>query len=128
MLVDQRGCGKSTPFADLTDNTTWDSVRDFEKIRNILGIDKWQVFGGSWGSTLSLAYAQEHPDRVTELVLRGIFLLREKEIQFFYQNGASFIFPEDWDNYVAEIPEAERGDFLTAYRKRLSGGYGEKGK
>ena len=85
VLVDQRGCGDSTPFAELEENTTWDSVADFEKVRELLQIEKWQVFGGSWGSTLSLAYAQTHPERVTELVLRGIFMLREKELKWFYQ-------------------------------------------
>ena len=127
VLVDQRGCGESTPFAELRENTTWDSVRDFEKIREVLKIETWQVFGGSWGSTLSLAYAQEHPDRVTELVLRGIFLLREKELQFFYQGpGSNFIFPEDWQKYEAAIPENERGDYIKAYGKRLRGELGEE--
>ena len=126
ILVDQRGCGKSKPFADLTDNTTWDSVRDFEKIRMRLGISKWMVFGGSWGSTLGLAYAQTHPNRVTELVLRGIFLLREKEIRWFYQDGGCFIFPEDWAHYENAIPPEERGDYLTAYGKRLRGELGEE--
>jgi proline iminopeptidase len=127
VLVDQRGCGESTPFAELRENTTWDSVRDFEKIRQLLQIDKWQVFGGSWGSTLSLAYAQEHPDRVTELVLRGIFLLREKEINFFYQGpGSNFIFPEDWKLYEEAIPENERDDYIKAYGRRLRGELGEE--
>jgi proline iminopeptidase len=125
VLVDQRGCGKSTPFADLTDNTTWDSVRDFERVRMRLGIKKWQVFGGSWGSTLSLAYSQVHPERVTELVLRGIFLLREKEVQFFYQHGSSFIFPDEWEHYENEIPEKERDDYIAAYGRRLRGELGE---
>eukprot|EP00605_Chrysophyceae_sp_TOSAG23-4_P001432 GSChrysophyteH1.ASY1.ANO1.1560.1 assembled CDS len=126
VLVDQRGCGKSTPFAELRENTTWNSIRDFEKVRELLGIDRWQVFGGSWGSTLSLAYAQEHPHRVTELVLRGIFLLREKEIQFFYQGpGSNFIYPEDWQMYESAIPEEERGDYIKAYGRRLRGELGE---
>lgn len=126
VLVDQRGCGDSTPFAELKENTTWDSVADFEKVRELLQIEKWQVFGGSWGSTLSLAYAQTHPDRVTELVLRGIFMLREKELKWFYQGpGASFIFPEDWARYEAAIPEEERYDFIKAYGKRLRGEMGE---
>ncbi len=128
ILVDQRGCGDSTPFAELRDNTTWDSVRDFEKIRQELKIEKWQVFGGSWGSTLALAYAQEHPNRVTELVLRGIFLLRDAEIQWFYQSGASFLFPEDWALYEAAIPENERDDYIKAYGRRLRGELGEEEK
>ena len=100
---------KAPPLLNLEDNTTWDSVADFEKIRELLQIEKWQVFGGSWGSTLGLAYAQAHPERVTELVLRGIFMLREKELKWFYQGpGASFIFPEDWAKYEAAIPPEER--------------------
>lgn len=127
VLVDQRGCGKSTPFAELRENTTWDSVEDFEKIRKLLQIEKWQVFGGSWGSTLALAYAQTHPDRTTELVLRGIFMLREKELDWFYQGkGANFIFPEDWARYEAAIPEEERYDYIKAYGKRLRGELGEE--
>lgn len=126
ILVDQRGCGDSTPFADLRENTTYDSVRDFEKLREHLGINKWQVFGGSWGSTLGLAYAIEHPERVTELVLRGIFLLRKKEIDWMYQSGASFIFPEDWKLYEDFIPVAERGDYIAAYGRRLRGEMGEE--
>jgi len=126
ILVDQRGCGESTPFADLTDNTTYDSVRDFEKIREKLKIDRWQVFGGSWGSTLALAYATEHPSRVTELVLRGIFLIRKSEIDWFYQSGASHIFPEDWAAYEAAIPVEERGDYIKAYGRRLRGELGEE--
>lgn len=128
VLVDQRGCGKSVPFAELEENSTYDSVRDFEKLRKRLGIEKWQVFGGSWGSTLSLAYAMEHPERVTELVLRGIFLLREKELLWMYQGpGGSFMFPEDWAQYEAAIPAAERGDFMAAYGKRLRGEMGREG-
>lgn len=126
VLVDQRGCGESTPFASLDENTTYDSVRDFEKLRVKLGIDKWQVFGGSWGSTLALAYAMENPSRVTELVLRGIFLLREKEIEWLYQRGASYLFPEDWAAYEAAIPPCERGDFLLAYGRRLRGELGDE--
>lgn len=126
VLVDQRGCGDSTPFAELEENTTWDSVADFEKVRDLLQIEKWQVFGGSWGSTLSLAYAQSHPDRVTELVLRGIFMLREKELRWFYQGpGASFLFPEDWAKYEEAIPEEERYDYIKAYGRRLRGELGE---
>src|SRR6516225_6434674 len=117
---DQRGCGKSTPYASLEANTTWDLVADIEKIREHLGIERWQVFGGSWGSTLALAYSQTHPDRVTELVLRGIFLLRRQEIEWFYQRGASALFPDLWEAYRDHIPEAERGDMLAAYHRRLT--------
>lgn len=120
VLFDQRGCGKSTPYASLEANTTWDLVADIEKLREHLGIAKWQVFGGSWGSTLALAYAETHPERVTELVLRGIFLLRKKEIDWFYQSGASIIYPDAWEPYLAHIPEAERGDLVTAYNRRLT--------
>jgi proline iminopeptidase len=120
VLLDQRGCGRSTPFASLQDNTTWDLVSDIELVRAKLGIDKWQVFGGSWGSTLALAYAETHPERVTELVLRGIFLLRKEEIRWFYQEGSSWIFPDAWQDYLAHIPEDERGDLLHAYYKRLT--------
>lgn len=120
ILFDQRGCGQSTPHASLEENTTWDLVDDMEKIRTHLGIDRWQVFGGSWGSTLALTYAQQHPSVVTELVLRGIFLLRKKEINWFYQFGASEIFPDAWEAYRDEIPENERHDFLKAYYKRLT--------
>jgi proline iminopeptidase len=120
VLLDQRGCGRSTPFASLEENTTWHLVSDIEAVREHLGIDRWQVFGGSWGSTLALAYAQTHPNRVTELVLRGIFLLRKEEIRWFYQEGASWIFPDAWHDYLHHIPEAERGDLLHAYYKRLT--------
>ena len=120
ILFDQRGCGKSTPHASLEENTTWDLVDDMEKIRKHLGIDHWQVFGGSWGSTLALTYAQQHPSAVTELILRGIFLLRKKEINWFYQFGASEIFPDAWEAYRDAIPENERHDFLKAYYKRLT--------
>ena len=120
VVFDQRGCGKSTPYASLEANTTWDLVSDIEKLRTHLGIDRWQVFGGSWGSTLALAYAEKHPGRVTELVLRGIFLLRKKEIDWFYQEGASIIFPDAWEPYLAHIPEAERGDLVGAYHRRLT--------
>jgi proline iminopeptidase len=121
VLLDQRGCGKSTPHASLEANTTWDLVSDIEKVREQLKIEKWQVFGGSWGSTLALAYAETHPTRVTELVLRGIFLLRKSEIDWFYQRGADALFPDAWEGYLAPIPEAERGDMLSAYYKRLTG-------
>ncbi len=117
---DQRGCGKSTPYAALEANTTWDLVSDIEKIREHLGIDRWQVFGGSWGSTLALAYSQTHPDRVTDIVLRGIFLLRKQEIDWFYQRGASVLYPDAWEPYLSHIPEPERGDLLTAYHRRLT--------
>ena len=120
VLFDQRGCGKSTPFAELAENTTWDLVSDMEKIRNYLHIEKWVVFGGSWGSTLSLAYAQSYPDKVKGLILRGIFLLRHKEIQWFYQEGTSNIYPDAWENYIKPIDEGERDDLLPAYYKRLT--------
>jgi proline iminopeptidase len=120
VLFDQRGCGKSRPHAELRENTTWDLVADMEKIRAELGIARWQVFGGSWGSTLALAYAERHPDRVTELVLRGIFLLRKQEIDWFYQRGADALFPDAWEEYLAPIPAAERADLLGAYHRRLT--------
>lgn len=120
IIVDQRGAGKSTPHASLENNTTWDLVADIEVLRESLEIRRWQVFGGSWGSTLALAYAQTHPEHVTELVLRGIFMLRPKEIHWFYQHGASEIFPDRWQHYLAPIPENERDDLLTAYHKRLT--------
>ncbi len=120
VLVDQRGCGRSTPHASLDANTTWDLVADLERLREHLGIERWQVFGGSWGSTLALAYAQKHPDRVTELVLRGIFLLRRCEIEWFYQSGASILFPDAWEAYRDHIPAAERGDLVAAYHRRLT--------
>ncbi len=120
VVFDQRGSGKSTPHANLEQNTTWDLVADMERIREALDIDRWLVFGGSWGSTLSLAYAQTHPDRVKALVLRGIFLLRPKEIRWFYQEGASFIFADAWEKYLAPIPEAERDDLVAAYYRRLT--------
>ena len=120
ILFDQRGCGKSTPFSELKDNTTWDSVSDMEKIREHLKIDQWAVFGGSWGSTLGLAYAIKHPTKVMSLILRGIFLLREKEIRWFYQEGASFLFPDAWAKYLEPIPQNERHDLLNAFYKRLT--------
>jgi proline iminopeptidase len=121
VLFDQRGCGKSTPHACLTDNTTWHLVADMEHLRKHLGIGRWQVFGGSWGSTLALAYAQTHPEAVNALVLRGIFLLRKREIDWFYQEGASRVFPDAWESYLLPIPEAERHDLLRAYHERLTG-------
>jgi proline iminopeptidase len=120
ILFDQRGCGKSTPHAELQDNTTWHLVSDIETLRQHLGIDRWLVFGGSWGSTLALAYAQAHPKRCTELILRGIFMLRRQEIEWFYQEGASYLFPDAWEEYLKPIPETERGDLVTAYYKRLT--------
>ncbi|MCD9047621.1 prolyl aminopeptidase [Luteimonas sp. MHLX1A] len=120
VLFDQRGAGRSTPYADLVDNTTWDLVADIEKLREHLGIDRWQVFGGSWGSTLALAYAQAHARRVSALVLRGIFMLRRWELEWFYQEGASRLFPEAWEHYVAAIPENERGDMIAAFHRRLT--------
>ena len=120
VLFDQRGAGKSTPHASIEQNTTQELIEDIERLRAALAIDHWQVFGGSWGSTLALAYAQAHPDRVTELVLRGVFLLREQEIRWFYQRGASALFPDAWEEYLAPIPEAERDDLLGAYHRRLT--------
>ena len=120
VLFDQRGCGQSTPHACLEENTTWDLVADLEQLRAHLGIEQWQVFGGSWGSTLALAYAERHPQRVTELVLRGIFLLRPKELAWFYQAGASILYPDAWEPYLAHIPEAERHDLIRAYHARLT--------
>jgi len=121
VLFDQRGAGQSTPHACLEENTTWDLIADIERLRELLGISRWLVFGGSWGSTLSLAYAVTHPERVTGLVLRGIFLCRDNEINWFYEegHGASAIFPDVWEEYVRIIPEAERGDMLHAYHRRL---------
>lgn len=121
ILMDQRGCGQSTPHASLDENTTWDLVADIEALRQHLGIDRWQVVGGSWGSTLALAYAVTHPERVTGLVLRGVFLLRKHEIDWFYQSGASHLFPDAWAQFVAPIPPEERGDLLAAYHRRLAG-------
>lgn len=120
VLFDQRGCGRSTPHAELALNTTPYLIEDIETIRRYLKIDKWMVFGGSWGSTLGLLYAQAHPDSVLGLVLRGIFLCRRHEIEWFYQQGASRIFPDYWQHYLAPIPEAERSDLLRAYYKRLT--------
>jgi proline iminopeptidase len=122
VVFDQRGSGRSRPHASLEANTTWDLVADIEALRARLGIARWLVFGGSWGSTLALAYSQTHPRSVSELVLRGIFLLRRKELDWFYQSGASMLFPEHWQSFLAPIPVAERGDMLAAYHKRLSSG------
>lgn len=120
IIFDQRGCGRSTPHASLEDNTTWDLVGDMEKLRVHLGVEQWQIFGGSWGSTLALAYAQTHPDRVTELVLRGIFTLRRAELEWFYQDGASVLYPDAWEEFLAPIPVEERDDLIAAYYKRLT--------
>lgn len=119
ILFDQRGCGKSTPNASLQQNTTWDLVDDMERIREKLNMKHWHVFGGSWGSTLALAYAETHPERVKSLVLRGIFLVRKQEIDWFYQYGASEIYPDAWEGFLAPIPESERYNLLEAYHKRL---------
>jgi proline iminopeptidase len=121
MLFDQRGCGKSTPHASLEANTTWHLVADIERLREMMGVETWQVFGGSWGSTLALAYAETHPERVSELVLRGIYLLTKAEMDWYYQFGVSEMFPEKWERFLAPIPEAERGNMMAAYRKRLTG-------
>ncbi len=121
ILFDQRGCGASTPHASLEDNTTWHLVSDIEMLRVHCGVERWQVFGGSWGSTLALAYAQTHPDQVCELILRGIFTLREQEVRWLYQAGASAIFPEAFAKFRNVIPEAERHDLLAAYHRRLTG-------
>src|SRR5438105_3279253 len=125
VLMDQRGCGRSKPHASLEANTTWDLVRDLERLREQLGIERWQVFGGSWGSTLALTYAETHPGRVTELVLRGIFLVRQQELRWFYQRGASEIFPDAWQRFVEFIPAAERQDLMAAYHARLTHGDAE---
>lgn len=126
ILFDQRGCGRSRPHSELRENTTWDLVADIEALRAHLGVDKWVVFGGSWGSTLSLSYAVTHPERVHALILRGIFLITEAEIRWFYQEGASRLFPDAFERYVAPIPEAERGDLLHAFHQRLTGANAEE--
>lgn len=120
VLFDQRGSGRSTPHAELTDNTTWHLVQDIETLRERLGIERWQVFGGSWGSTLALAYAETHPERVTELVLRGIFMLRRWELEWFYQRGCDAIYPDAWEDYLKPIPPVERHDLMSAYYRRLT--------
>ncbi len=121
LLFDQRGCGRSTPYASLEANTTWHLVADIERLREMTGVDKWMVYGGSWGSTLGLAYAQTHPERVSELILRGIFTFRQRELDWLYVQGASEIFPDKWEEFLAPIPEAERGDLVAAYHRRLTG-------
>ena len=126
MLFDQRGCGRSTPNASLENNTTWHLVADIEKLREIMGVEKWLVFGGSWGSTLALAYAEKHPERVSELVVRGIYTLTKAELNWYYQFGVSEMFPDKWERFVAPIPQDERHDMMGAYRKRLVGTDREK--
>ena len=121
LLFDQRGCGRSRPAASLENNTTWHLVADIERLRTLLGVEHWLVFGGSWGSTLALAYAQTHAERVSALIVRGIFTLRREELLWYYQEGASWLFPDVWEGFLAPIPEAERGDLIAAYRKRLVG-------
>jgi proline iminopeptidase len=125
ILFDQRNCGRSTPHAsdpdvDLSANTTWHLVADIERLREQAGVERWQVFGGSWGSALALAYAETHPERVTELIVRGIFTLRRSELLWFYQDGASQVYPELWEHYLAPVPEAERGDMIAAYHRLLT--------
>ena len=120
LLFDQRGCGKSLPFAEIEHNDTWRIVEDIERLREMCGHQKWQAFGGSWGSTLALAYAQKYPDRVSELVLRGVFLARQQEKSWLYDYGASEIMAEQWDAFTGLIPEAERGDLVRAYYNRLT--------
>ncbi|MBY6164231.1 prolyl aminopeptidase [Pseudooceanicola nitratireducens] len=121
ILFDQRGCGRSRPHASVTDNTTWHLVSDIELIRETLGIDTWIVFGGSWGATLSLIYAQTHPDRASHLVLRGVFLMTQSELDWFYQGGAGAFWPEAWARFVDPIPVEERDDLIAAYHRRLFG-------
>jgi proline iminopeptidase len=121
LLFDQRGCGRSSPHASLEANTTWHLVADIERLRKLLNVDRWLVFGGSWGSALALAYAETHPHAVSELVVRGIFTLRRSELLWYYQEGASWLFPDLWEAYLAPIPVRERGDMMGAYRKRLVG-------
>ena len=120
LLFDQRGCGRSRPHAGLEANTTWHLVADIERLRGMLGVEAWLVFGGSWGSTLALAYAQTHPERVAGLILRGIFTVRRAELLWYYQEGASWLFPDKWERFLAPIPAAERGDLIAAYRRRLT--------
>ena len=122
VLFDQRGCGRSSPHAELGENTTWDLVADMEKLRAHLEIEHWQICGGSWGSSLGLAYAEAHPTRVSELVLRGIFLLRRAELEWFYQEGCSWLYPDLWESFINAIPAGERADLIAAYHRRLTGG------
>ena len=120
IIFDQRGCGKSIPHAELNENTTWHLVEDIEQIREYLSIKKWMVFGGSWGSTLSLSYAIMHPNRCTSLILRGIFLLRKLEINWFYQEGCSFLYPDSWEKYAAIVPDEEKHNYVKSYYNRLT--------
>ena len=120
LLFDQRGCGRSTPHASLDANTTWHLVDDIERLRAVMGAERWLVFGGSWGSTLALAYAQAHPERVTELVLRGVFTFRRRELDWLYLYGASEVYPDKWEEFLAPIPQAERSDLVAAYQRRLT--------
>ena len=120
LLFDQRGCGRSTPHAELEANTTWHLVADIERLREMIGVSQWLVFGGSWGSTLALAYAETHPDRVSELVLRGIYMLTKAELDWYYQFGVSEMFPDKWERFQAPIPPQERNDMMAAYRRRLT--------
>jgi len=122
ILFDQRGCGRSRPHASVADNTTWHLVSDIERIRTMLGIDRWIVFGGSWGATLALIYAEAHPDRVRGLILRGVFLMMQRELDWFYGGGAGAFFPDLWRGFAGLIPEDERGDLIAAYHKRLFSG------
>ena len=121
LLFDQRGCGRSLPHAELAANTTWHLVADIERLRAMCGHDEWLVFGGSWGSTLALAYAETHPARTSALILRGIFLLRQMEVDWYYQGGASWLFPDKWERFLVPIPEGERHNLVEAYRRRLTG-------
>lgn len=121
LLFDQRGCGRSTPHAELEANTTWHLVADIERLREMMGVDQWLVFGGSWGSTLALAYSQTHKQRVSELVVRGVYTLTKAELDWYYQFGVSQMFPDKWERFLAPIPPQERGDLMAAYRKRLTG-------
>ncbi|NLS03022.1 prolyl aminopeptidase [Rhizobium sp. P32RR-XVIII] len=121
LLFDQRGCGKSTPHASLEANTTWDLVADIERLREMVGVDKWMVFGGSWGSTLALAYAEKHPERASELVVRGIYTLTKAELDWYYQFGVSEMFPDKWERFIAPIPPEERHEMMQAYHRRLTG-------
>jgi len=121
MLFDQRGCGRSTPYAELEANTTWHLVADIERLRALMGVDKWLVFGGSWGSTLALAYAETHPEHVSALILRGVYTLTKPELDWYYKFGVSEMFPEKWERFLAPLPEAERHDPMAAYRRLLTG-------
>ncbi len=121
-LFDQRGCGKSTPHADLNANTTWHLVADIERLRDMSGAEKWQIFGGSWGSTLALAYAEKHPERVSELIVRGIYTLTKAELDWYYQFGVSEMFPDKWERFIAPIPPEERHEMMQAYHRRLTSG------